>query len=86
MLAIPELPPSFHAELYAEAEAEYGPKNNGLQGTSGAVERLPGLREMVTGSRRRGCHSDAPPSPFSRCFNRNVECRLQNNSLADGSR
>ena len=35
-------------------------------------------------SRRRDCHSAAPPSPFSGCFNRDEGGVQQNDSLADG--
>lgn len=46
-LPIEELGPQFHAALYERAQAEFGPKNNGLQGTGGSTERIPELLTMV---------------------------------------
>ena len=44
---------------------------------SGRARRLVKLGDAVRFcgklSRRRDCHSAAPPSPFSRCFNRHGE-------------
>ena len=47
--------------------------------------RSPGFGPSTSPSRRRDCHSAAPPSTFSRCLNRDGEReRQQNDSLANG--
>ena len=46
-LSIDELGEDFHASLYEHAQAEFGPKNNGLTGTGGSTERIPELLTMV---------------------------------------
>ena len=69
---------------------EFQPYIDAFDSTLASCYGTPGQKEQQPeppgrASRRRGCHSAAPPtSPFSRCFNRDGEGCQQNDSLADG--
>ena len=62
-----------HVDASAPAAASAAPPATYLEAAGGGQTKQQQAAETRCVSRRRDCHSAAPPSSFSRCFNRDRE-------------
>jgi|EP01047_Picozoa_sp_COSAG01_P020816 hypothetical protein len=48
VMQLSELSATFHDAVWEQVKEHFGPDNNGLRGTSGAMERIPDLRAVIS--------------------------------------